>query len=37
MLDKKRDKPFNPESYPNLPIIIIEEFARFRTTTQVLD
>ena len=37
MADKKYDKPLNPDNYPNLPIIIIKEFARFRTTTQVLD
>ena len=37
MSNKQFDKPLNPENYPNLPIIIIEEFARFRTTTQVLD
>ena len=37
MPDKKFDKPLNPDNFPNLPIIIIEEFARFRTTTQVLD
>ena len=37
MADKKYDKPLNPDNYPNLPIILIKEFARFRTTTQVLD
>ena len=37
MSNKKYDKPLNPDNYPNLPIVIIEEFARFRTTTQVLD
>ena len=37
MSNKKFDKPINPDNYPNLPIIIIKEFARFRTTTQVLD
>lgn len=37
MPDKKFDKPLNPDNFPNLPIIIIKEFARFRTTTQVLD
>ena len=37
MSNKKLDKPLNLDNYPNLPIIIIEEFARFRTTTQILD
>ena len=37
MPNKKLDKPLNLDNYPNLPIGIIEEFARFRTTTQVLD
>ena len=37
MSDKKYDKPLNPDNYPKLPIIVIEEFAHFRTTTQVLD
>lgn len=37
MPDKKDDKPINPDNYPSVPIIIIKEFARFRTTTQVLD
>ncbi len=37
MPDKKFDKPLNLDNFPNLPIILIEEFARFRTTTQVLD
>ena len=37
MPDKKFDKPLNPDNYPNLPVFIIAEFARFRTTTQVLD
>ncbi|RKU05698.1 hypothetical protein C6502_22480 [Candidatus Poribacteria bacterium] len=37
MPDKKFDKPLNPDNYPNLPMFIIEEFARFRTTAQVLD
>ena len=37
MSDKKYDKPLNPDNYPNLPIVIIKEFAHFRTTTQVLD
>ena len=37
MSNKKYDKPLNPDNYPNLPIIIIKEFARFYTTTQILD
>lgn len=37
MPTKKRDKPLNPENYPGLPIAVIKEFARFRTTAQVLD
>ena len=37
MPNKKLDKPLNLDNYPNLPIVIIKEFARFRTTTQVLD
>ena len=37
MPNKKYDKPLNLDDYPKLPILIIEEFARFRTTTQVLD
>ncbi len=37
MSNKKFDKPLNLDNYPNLPIILIEEFARFYTTTQILD
>ena len=37
MPDKKYDMPLNLDNLPNLPIMIIKEFARFRTTTQVLD
>ena len=37
MSNKKFDKPLNLDNYPKLPIIVIEKFARFPTTTQVLD
>ena len=37
MPNKKYDIPLNPDNFPNLPILTIKEFARFRTTTQVLD
>ena len=37
MSNKKYGKPINPENYPNFPIVIIKEFARFHTTEQVLD
>ena len=37
MPDKKLDIPLNPENFPGLPIFVIKEFARFRSTPQVLD
>ena len=37
MPNKKSDKPLNPDNFPSLPIYAIKEFARFRTTAQVLD